>query len=289
MSKGKIITLLVACSLKLAACCLMLVAFSHAGAQSFQVMSYNIRYNNPDDGLDKWENRKETVAETIFQPEHDIIGLQEVLYDQYVYLQNHPSAANFEYWGYGRDDGVYTGEFAPIFFNKQKFRRYSAAMKWLSETPDTPSTGWDAACKRIVTIVNLMTENGRKITVLNTHFDHQGKEARRNSVNIIAELVKKYEANGEAVVVLGDFNTTPLDPILKPFKKNLTDACPRKWRRISTFNAFKEKAERKKHIDYIWYSKNDFESSNYSIPTPKTKTGRQASDHFPVKATLHFK
>ena len=83
MSKGKIITLLAACCLKLAAYCLMLVACSHAGAQSFQVMSYNIRYNNPDDGLDKWENRKETVAETIFQPENDIIGLQEVLYDQY--------------------------------------------------------------------------------------------------------------------------------------------------------------------------------------------------------------
>lgn len=282
ISKGKILTLLVACCLKLAAC-------SQASCQSFQVVSYNIRYNNPEDGIDNWDKRRETVAETIFQPENDIIGLQEVLYGQLEYLQNRPEATNYESWGQGRDDGEYAGEFSPILFNTNKFTRYQGEMKWLSETPDTPSTGWDAACRRIVTLAHLLCrENGARVTVLNTHFDHQGKVARENSVKIIAEFVRKYKANGNAVVVLGDFNTTPRDPILKPFKDLLKDACPRKWRRKSTFNAFKEKAVRRKHIDYIWYSSKDFESSNYFIQSPKTKAGRQASDHYLVKATLKF-
>jgi endonuclease/exonuclease/phosphatase family metal-dependent hydrolase len=267
----------------------IITLFGQTCAQSFQTVSYNIRYNNPEDGADNWMRRKEAVAETIFNPENDIIGLQEVLYGQMHYLQGQPEAANFDSWGYGRDDGLYEGEFSPIFFNNKRFTRYIGEMKWLSETPDTPSVGWDAACKRIVTIANLICcENGRRVTVLNTHFDHEGKVARENSVKIIADLVRKYEAHGDAVLVLGDFNTTPRDPILKPLKKMLADACPRKWRRKSTFNAFKEKAERRKHIDYIWYSKTDFQSSNYAILAPKTKTGRQASDHFMVKTTLEF-
>jgi endonuclease/exonuclease/phosphatase family metal-dependent hydrolase len=267
--------------------CLLLLAYSQA--QTFNVVSYNIRYDNPDDGANKWKLRKESVAQNIFQPENEIIGLQEVLNSQMFFLQQCPQASEYDSWGYGRDDGLYEGEYAPIFFNKNKFTRYEGRMKWLSTTPDTPSFGWDAACRRIVTIARLLCKyNGKRVTVLNTHFDHQGKVARENSVKIIIDLIKKYEANGDVVIVLGDFNTKPSDPILKPLKKTVMDACPRKMKRKSTFNAFQEKAIRRKHIDYILFSKGDFKASNYVIEKPKTPQGLQASDHYLVKVKLTF-
>src|SRR5690625_6562128 len=42
-----------------------------------RVMSYNIRYNNPGDGINAWPNRKDQVAEMI-GPRHeaDIVGLR---------------------------------------------------------------------------------------------------------------------------------------------------------------------------------------------------------------------
>ena len=55
-------------------------SFSYLNVFSDQikVISYNIRYNNPNDGKDVWENRRSTVVEFIFTESPDFIGMQEV-------------------------------------------------------------------------------------------------------------------------------------------------------------------------------------------------------------------
>ena len=43
---------------------IMLMLFSFSNYQKdndLKVISYNIRYNNQNDGINKWDNRKETV------------------------------------------------------------------------------------------------------------------------------------------------------------------------------------------------------------------------------------
>ena len=51
------------------------------------VISYNIRYDNPNDGENQWEYRKERVANYIKEIRPDIIGMQEVLDPQLVFLE----------------------------------------------------------------------------------------------------------------------------------------------------------------------------------------------------------
>ena len=51
----------------------------------------------------------------------------------------------------GRDDGKTKGEYAAIFYDKQKLRLVDSGHFWLSETPEKPGPGWDAACTRICT------------------------------------------------------------------------------------------------------------------------------------------
>jgi len=47
-----------------------------------RVMSFNIRYNNPVDGENTWENRKELAASMIIFHKAELIGMQEALKDQ---------------------------------------------------------------------------------------------------------------------------------------------------------------------------------------------------------------
>lgn len=63
---------------------------------------------------------------------------------------------------------------------------------WYSETPDIPSYGWGARCRRICTwgyFKDLRT--GKKFYVFNSHTDHEATEARRQSSFMLLEQVRK--------------------------------------------------------------------------------------------------
>ena len=113
-------------------------------AQTLKVMTYNIRYDNPSDGVNAWTdgNRKEKVFTVINDNTPDIFGVQEALINQVEALEQYfPS---YQREGVGRDDGKKAGEHAAIFFKKERFKLLHSANFWLSQTPDVPSNGWDA-------------------------------------------------------------------------------------------------------------------------------------------------
>src|SRR5690554_188314 len=118
-------------------------------SQQMNVVSFNIRFNTPNDGVNAWPNRIEMVGGLLQFHEADIFGLQEALHGQILDIQN--QLPEYEWFGVGRDDGEKGGEFSPIFYNRSKFILYDHGTFWLSETPDVPSKGWDAALNRIVT------------------------------------------------------------------------------------------------------------------------------------------
>ena len=86
---------------------------------------------------------------------HGIIALQEVLHGQLVDIKrglNAESPGKWKYIGVGRDDGVTRGEYSPIFYNTEIHELISWRYFWLSEHPDRPGRGWDAASVRICTV-----------------------------------------------------------------------------------------------------------------------------------------
>lgn len=85
----------------------------------------------------------------------------------------------------------------------------------LSETPDSIGIkGWDAACERIVTWAVLKDKvSGKELAAFNTHFDHIGKVARRESAVLLLAKIREI-ASDLPVVITGDFNgTVDSDPI----------------------------------------------------------------------------
>src|SRR5690606_5842166 len=114
--------------------------------------------------------------------------------------------------GVGREDGKAGGEFSPIFYKKDRLELLDHDTFWLSETPEKPSKGWDAALNRICTWGKFRDRlSGEEFFHFNLHMDHMGQEARKNSSLLIVEKIR--EIAGDAPVILsGDFNFDQTHP-----------------------------------------------------------------------------
>ena len=264
---------------------------------TIRVMSYNIRYNNPNDGVNAWPNRKDRVAELIgqrYQP--DITGLQETLKDQLDDLtQRLPEYASI---GVGRDDGKTQGEYSPILYKNKRFKALKSGTFWLSETPETPGKkGWDAACNRIVTWAQFKDKNTESVFYFfNTHFDHRGKTAKRESAKLLWRRVSSI-AGENPVVITGDFNSretsTPYAILTgkEPVDNTISDLKDCRYLSesghegpTSTHTSWKEIGKPETKIDYI-FVRNIKSVLNHKVLTDKF--GEYfPSDHLPVLADL---
>lgn len=174
---------------------------------NIRIISYNIRYNNPDDGRNAWPYRIDRVAALLHHYAPDLIGLQEVLKDQLDDLAARLPA--YAWVGVGRDDGRMDGEYAPIFYRRACFTVVNNGTFWLSATPHEPgSLGWDADCVRIATWAQLQhTATGRLLLMLNTHFDHRGEQAQVESALLLRRFLND-PAQRLPALITGDFNST---------------------------------------------------------------------------------
>ena len=256
-----------------------------------RVLSYNIRYDNPQDGPNAWPNRKWAVAKVI-RHEADIAGLQEVLLHQLQYLAN--DLPEFEWYGVGRDDGHQRGEYAPIFFRRDRFAAIDAGEFWLSETPDDAgSVGWDAAAPRIVTWLQLYDRSrGTLLYVFNTHWDHVGEQARIESAALLAAQIAELKASVPCILT-GDFNclhdSQPLQTLRSVDNspvRSLIEAGQEAQRRDgpgSTWNGFQALVPGRQ-IDFVFVDRGTTVHS-YRVLDPRANDGF-ASDHLPVAAEI---
>ena len=172
------------------------------------VMSFNMRYDRPDEGDLNWSVRRVRIEKLIAQQSPDIIGAQELLHHQYRYMDS--VLVDYSSVGVARDDGREEGEYNPLFFRRDRFTALDSGTFWLSETPDEPGTlGWDGACKRIATWA-LLKENasGEEFLAINTHLDHVGEVARREGILLLSERIGQLRGD-RPVILTGDFNSTP--------------------------------------------------------------------------------
>ncbi|MCX6257062.1 MAG: endonuclease/exonuclease/phosphatase family protein [Bacteroidia bacterium] len=181
-------------------------AYSQVSGDNIKIMTYNIRYNNPDDGVNAWKNRKVKMTNLVKEMDPDIIGFQEALDDQVRALDS--LMKTYHWFGVGRDDGKKKGEYAVIFFKKNEFTKIDSGYFWLSQTPEVPgSMGWDAACVRIVTWLRLRSlKTKTEFFIFNTHFDHIGVTTRKESAILLLSRIKSIAGN-HSVILTGDFNS----------------------------------------------------------------------------------
>ena len=255
--------------------------------------TFNIRYDNPEDSLNNWKYRKDSVAKFIHTHDIDIVGMQEVLNNQLEDLKTR--LPEYTEVGVGREDGKTQGEYAPLFFKKDRFEVLDSNTFWLSQYPDSVGfIGWDGACTRIATWAKLKDKsNGKIFMAVNTHFDHVGVEARREGALLIIKRIKEIVGDRPAVLT-GDFNVTDASEAYQTITTNefvLKDAykeSPEKSGPSYTFHDFGKIADNEcEKIDFIFVTPQIKVKSSFIPKEPDADHGF-LSDHNPQVTSLSF-
>ena len=251
-----------------------------------RIATFNIRYDNPDDGPNRWDVRKDSVAALIRAQAWDIVGMQEVLHRQLADLLERLPA--YRYVGVGREDGKTQGEYAPILYDTTCVRMLESSTFWLSQHPDSAGfIGWDGACTRIATWARFRhLSTGKTFLFVNTHFDHVGQEATRRSARLIVGKIREL-SEGQPVILTGDFNVSAdSDPyrILTTDGSGLRDLyreSPVREGTSHTYHGFgKVPAGQRHKIDFIFVGPGIQVSQTGILPESPTRTGH-VSDHNP--------
>lgn len=256
------------------------------------VMSYNIRYDNPGDKDNQWKFRRDLAAGLIRFHDADVVGAQEVLNNQLNDLMDR--LPEFAYVGVGREDGKTKGEYAPIFYRKDRFSVVKSGNFWLAEDINAVGKkGWDAACERVATWAVLKDKNtGKQFFFLNTHLDHMGQVARHEGAATVLEQAKKLSGD-LPVIVTGDFNAIPSD---EPIQVLTNPADPRHLTHSRDIAAFKYGPEwtfhdfgkipfdQREWIDYI-FVKGNIKVLRHAVLT-ETLNAVFPSDHCPIISTF---
>jgi endonuclease/exonuclease/phosphatase family metal-dependent hydrolase len=270
---------------------------SAAGARDLaplRVMTFNIRYDNPGDGVNAWPNRKDWVASLIRYHGADVIGVQEALLHQLTDLD--ARLPGFARVGVGRADGKSKGEFSAILYRTDRLTVKDSGTFWLSPTPEMAgSKGWDTAIERVATWAHFADRRtGCEWLQLNTHYDHIGEVARQESSRLIRRRLPTL-AKGKPVIVTGDLNTEPthapyrilttepLQDAVAPLADAFVISRTGNYGPTATWNAFKA-IEANRRIDYILVS-SPIVVEQHAI-LPDMWDGRFPSDHLPVIAAI---
>jgi len=255
----------------------------------FNIITYNIRMNTPDDGANAWPLRKEKVAGLLKFHQADIFNVQEALPEQMDDLT--ALFPEFDHVGVGRDDGKRAGEHMGIFYKKSRFQKLTDGMFWLNEATDKPGFGWDAVCNRTVTWIKLKDLITKKtFFVFDTHFDHRGVKAREESAKLILNKIKEINKEGLPLILTGDLNlvktSIPVQTILKELPDAMDKTVTPHYGPEGTSGGFDVKVLPRK-IDYIFINsgvtvlRHGHLSDSFGLFYP--------SDHIPVLAEVRIK
>lgn len=296
---------------------ILFVAFglSLSHAQTLTVASYNIRNANQSDSINGngWHQRCPVITQLVSFYDFDIWGAQEVLNRQLNDLL--AGLPQYTSVGVGRDDGKTKGEYAPIFYKKDKITLLKSGDFWLSEQTDHPNKGWDAALPRICSWGYFKDKkSGLKFWFFNLHMDHVGVVARSESSKLVLKKIQEM-CGKEPVILTGDFNVdqTHEGYDILTASPLLTDSYERATVRYAlngTFNSFDPNLMTDSRIDHMFVSP-AFDVLKYGVLTDtyRGKTNNTASikgkdapqeisfqqyeartpsDHFPIMAVLKY-
>lgn len=267
---------------------LLLVAWaSLAPAQLLRVMTFNVRYPAPGDGPNRWELRRDLLVETIREKSPDVLGTQELYYEQGQYIVE--KLPEYVWFGVSRR-GTREDEHMGVFYKRGRLQLLDSGNFWLSETPETPgSMSWGVNLPRMVTWGLFQLEGGPRFYFYNTHFPHrrEDEQARLRAARVILDRIERLDPQ-IPLILTGDFNAPAGGEVYQLFQARLEDAWAKAARRAGpecTFGGFKGNTQGAR-IDWILLR------GPFRVLEAETVTrnwdGRYPSDHYPVFAILEF-
>jgi len=252
-----------------------------------RLMTFNIRFANPEDGPNRWEFRKELVLETIWAWSPDLIAAQEVTVPQLEYLATH--LTGYAPFIQHRDIDP-TCQYPTIFYQSETIVPGEGNEFWLSETPQVHrSKSWDSAFPRMVTY-GLFREVRRDLWFYfaNTHLDHISGMARIQGAIMLRDLFRRLE---EPAILAGDFNDQPSSEVHRTLTgpgsrlRDSWEVLQQPENGVSTHHGFDGKYFGGR-IDWILLTEPFFLKTARIITY--NQANRYPSDHFPYCVDLDY-
>ena len=253
-----------------------------------EVMTFNIRYPNLEDGLNYWTLRKGFVADVMLEHKPDVIGVQEAMRGQLNDLAKRMEG--YAEVGVGRDDGKQAGEYSAILYKKSALELKESGTYWLSDTPEVPgSRTWNHVCPRVCTWAYFRhLGSDSHFYLFNTHWDNASAEARTKSATLMKERIKARKHASAPFLITGDFNCGEGSEPIKDLCKGLN--------LLDSFRVVNPQAKDTGTV-HFWSGKQTNSKIDYILVEPTTKVleseinhvarnGRFPSDHFPVRAKI---
>lgn len=255
-----------------------------ASAPPLRVMTFNVRLPTDADGDNRWALRREQVVRLLAAQQPDVIGTQELYAEQGDYLVEH--LRGYAWFGEGRRGGP-GDEHVGVLYRHDRLRVLASGDFWLSDTPEVPgSITWQHLYPRLATWALFERKaDGHRFYLFNTHLPYrdQDQPARMRGAALLRARIAALPA-GVPVVVTGDFNVDPANPVhaaLVPPLRDAWQAAPRQEGPAATFHGFSGRADRR--IDWILVRGLDVVRA---ATLDARDVGRYPSDHFPVVADL---
>ena len=247
------------------------------------LITCNIRFDNPADGVNSWTHRRDFLTQTLLKHQPVIIATQEGRSTQlselksslgdYIMIDRHRS------W---IDERMYPS----IFIREGIFDYINSGDHWLSETPEVAgSFSFGSAFPRLMTWAQIqMKVSKKRFTIINTHLDHVKHETRHGQINVLIQEIRKIWDLESSLIILGDFNDSPDSLIRQKLMEsfpNLEDA----WKlhnssEETSHHAFKGEMQNGSRIDWILVQNNL--TTKKCFMDKSTQNGNYPTDHFPI-------
>jgi endonuclease/exonuclease/phosphatase family metal-dependent hydrolase len=255
---------------------------------SVRIASLNIRLDTIFRGINEapWSTRNPLIISQLNEISASaptgsatLVGLQEVLNNQLTDIKS-GLGSDWAHIGVARDDGNQSGEYCPILYRKSELRLLHNETKWLSPTPNSPSSGWGAGSRRIITLgVFEQIATRRTFISSNTHLDNLSSQARSEGVRVILEVINSVQSRFGPLGVLltGDFNSAPGDDAYKAMEANgymrelyNLSSTAQRFGPYETYTGFIPLFEAlvRSRIDFIWagpFSEDRWDVQRYEV------------------------
>lgn len=254
-----------------------------------KIISSNIRFDNPTDLENAWDQRRNLLAQTLLLHSPIIIATQEgrrpQLEDFAKLLPEYEMISQKREW-------IEQRMYPCLFLKKNEWTIHDSGDRWLSTTPMIAgSSSFESAFPRLFTWVHAThTKTNRKFLLVNTHIDHILETTRLSQVEVLAsELMKLIKAD-EKIILMGDFNDSPCGEV----RKHLLDLLPfisDPWTKLNkfeetSFHPFTGQNPDGARIDWVLLDQR-IQCSNIFLDKTENN-GKYPSDHFPVVCEVNL-
>ena len=250
-----------------------------------KLISSNIRYENPHDGIHSWENRRPLLQKIITDFHPDILATQEGRELQIKSLAQLLPLKLIETHREWIEDRMYPC----LYVNEEQIKVLKSGDIWLSETPETAgSSSFKSAFPRLCTWMQVThLVNNQDYFVVNTHLDHVLEATRLEQIKVLIHEVEILNTDQLPLILMGDFNDSPVSKVREFILGSLDLKDP--WLEIgfveetSHHGFHKEKVEGDR-IDWILVPHSFAVEEIYL--EKKSYNSIFPSDHYPLLATV---